>query len=123
MKGIFCATETNRTKLMPTRWHSLVMGRTSALKFDDISTRYPTDLKVLTNLCELAHIAEVNAEEMYLHKSESLQLLYVAAERTHSQLRRFAEEAGIGSSDVGRRGGQYDGSPALHLNNGNACSP
>ena len=98
------------------------MGRSSALKFDDISCRYPTALSVLTNLCELARIAEVNAEEMYLHKSESLQLLYVAAERTHTQLRRFAENAGIGSSDVGRWGGQYSGSPALHLNNGNAFS-
>jgi hypothetical protein len=98
------------------------MGRSSALKFDDITCRYPTALPVLTNLCELARIAEVNAEEMYLHKSESLQLLYVAAERTHAQLRRFAEEAGIGSSDVGRRSGQYGGSPALHLHNGNGCS-
>jgi len=99
------------------RWHSLVMGRSSSLKFDDIGCRYPTALPVLTNLCEMARIAEVNAEEMYLRKSESLQLLYVAAERTHGQLRRFAEKAGIGSSDVGRR---YDGSEALHLNNGNA---
>lgn len=90
------------------------------MKFADISCRYPSTLPVLTNLCELARIAEINAEEMYLHKSESLQLLYVAAERTHGQLRRFAEEAGIGSSDVGTRGGQYGGSPALHLNNGNA---
>jgi hypothetical protein len=96
------------------------MGRTSALKFSDITCRYPTALPVLTNLCELARIAEINAEEMYLHKSESLQLLYVAAERTHGQLRRFAEKAGIGSSDVGTQGGQYGGSPALHLHNGNA---
>jgi hypothetical protein len=96
------------------------MGRTSALKFSDITCRYPDALPVLTNLCELARIAEVNAEEMYLHKSESLQLLYVAAERTHGQLRRFAEKAGIGSSDVGSQGGQYGGSPALHLHNGNA---
>jgi hypothetical protein len=96
------------------------MGRTSALKFSDITCRYPDALPVLTNLCELARIAEVNAEEMYLHKSESLQLLYVAAEHTHGQLRRFAEKAGIGSSDVGSQGGQYGGSPALHLHNGNA---
>jgi hypothetical protein len=98
------------------------MGRTSALKFSDITCRYPDALPVLTNLCELARIAEVNAEEMYLHKSESLQLLYVAAERTHGQLRRFAEQAGIGSSDVGSQGGQYGGAPALHLHNGNAHS-
>lgn len=102
------------------RWHSLVMGRSSALKHEDISCRYPVGLPVLTSLCEIARIAEVNAEEMYLHKSESLQLLYVAAERTHEQLRRFAEKTGIGSSDVGSRGGQYSGSPALHLHNGNA---
>jgi len=99
------------------------MGRTSTLKFDDITCRYPAALPVLTNLCELARIAEVNAEEMYLHKSESLQLLYVAAERTHAQLRRFAEQAGIGSSDMGNRGGQYSGSSALHLHNGIAQSP
>lgn len=104
-------------KADPTRWHSLVMGRSSALKFDDISCRYPTALPVLENLCEMARLAEVNAEEMYLRKSESLQLLYVAAGRTHGQLRRFAEKAGIGSSDVGRR---YGGSEALHLNNCNA---
>jgi hypothetical protein len=122
MKGDICTTKKYEPKLTLARWHSLVMGRSSALKFDDITCRYPTALPVLTNLCELARIAEVNAEEMYLHKSESLQLLYVAAERTHAQLRRFAEEAGIGSSDVGRRSGQYGGSPALHLHNGNGCS-
>ena len=99
------------------------MGRASALKFDDISCRYPTSLPVLMNLCELVRISEVNAEGMYSHKSDSLQLLYVAAERTHSQLRQFAEQAGIGSSDVGSRGGQYNGSPALHLHNGTTHSP
>jgi hypothetical protein len=115
---ILCASP-RRNRADASRWHSLVMGRSSALKFDDISCRYPTGLQVLMNLCELVRISEVNAEEMYSHKSESLQLLYVAAQRTHSQLRRFAEQAGIGSSDVGSRSGQYGGSPALHLHNGN----
>jgi hypothetical protein len=101
------------------------MGRSSVLKFGDISCRYPTALPVLTSLCEIARIAEINAEEMYVHKAKSLQLLYIAAEGTYAQLRRFAEQAGIGSSDVGERSKQYGEVQALHLHNGNrhVCIP
>jgi hypothetical protein len=99
------------------------MGRSSALKYGDITCRYPTAQPVLINLCKLARIAEINAEEMYLHKSESLQLLYAAAQRTHTQLRRFAEQAGIGCSDVDGRSRQYGELPALHLHNGNPDFP
>ena len=53
------------------------MGRSSALKFADITCQFPDVHPVLTGLCEIAHIAELNAEEMYLRKSESLQLLYI----------------------------------------------
>jgi hypothetical protein len=95
------------------------MGRSSALKFTDITCQFPDVHPVLTGLCEMAHIAELNAEEMYLRKSESLQLLYVAAERTYSQLRQFAERAGIAAMDVDERVKQYGEVPALHLHNGN----
>lgn len=94
------------------------MGRSSALKFADITCQFPDVHPVLTGLCEIAHIAELNAEEMYLRKSESLQLLYVAAERTYSQLRQFAERAGIAAMDVDERVKQYGEVPALHLHNG-----
>ena len=94
------------------------MGRSSALKFADITCKLPDIHPVLAGLCEIAHIAELNAEEMYLRKSESLQLLYVAAERTYSHLRQFAERAGIAAMDVDDRGKQYGQVPALHLHNG-----
>jgi len=94
------------------------MGRSSALKFADITCQFPDVHPVLTGLCEIAHIAELNAEEMYQRKSESLQLLYVAAERTYSQLRQFAERAGIAAMDVDERVKQYGEVPALHLHNG-----
>lgn len=94
------------------------MGRPSALKFADITCRYPDVHPVLIDLCEIAHIAELNAEEMYLRKSESLQLLYVAAERSCAQLRQIAERAGIGAMDVDERVKQYGEVPALHLHNG-----
>lgn len=100
------------------RWQSLSMGRSSALKFADITCQFPDVHPVLIGLCEIAHIAELNAEEMYLRKSESLQLLYVAAERTYSQLRQFAERAGIAAMDVDERVKQYGEVPALHLHNG-----
>jgi hypothetical protein len=96
------------------------MGRSSALKYGDISCRLLTAQPVLMKLCELARIAEINADEMYLHKSESLQLLYATAQRTHTQLRRFAEKAGIGCSDLDERSRQYGELPALHLHNGSS---
>ena len=100
------------------RWQCLSMGRSGSLKFADITCQFPYGSPVLTGLCEIAHIAELNAEEMYLRKSESLQLLYVAAERTYSQLRQFAERAGIAAMDVDERVKQYGEVPALHLHNG-----
>jgi len=105
------------------RWHSLSMGRSSALKFADITCQIPDVHPVLTGLCEIARIAELNAEEMYLRKSESLQLLYVAAERSYSQLRQFAERAGIAAMDVDERVKQYGDVPALHLHNGEPPIP
>jgi hypothetical protein len=105
------------------RWQSLSMGRSGALKFADITCQFPDVHPVLTGLCEIAHIAELNAEEMYLRKSESLQLLYVAAERTYSQLRQFAERAGIAAMDVDERVKQYGEVQALHLHNGKSRNP
>ncbi|KAK5681586.1 hypothetical protein LTS10_006119 [Elasticomyces elasticus] len=98
------------------RWHSLAMGRNSSLKMSDITCRLPAAQPVLTILCEIARIAEVNAEDMYHRRSESLQLLYVAAERTHAQLRHAAEQAGIGASIASNRGKQQHSEVAeLHL--------
>jgi hypothetical protein len=94
------------------------MGRSSALKYADISCQFPDVHPVLKGLTDIARIAESNAEEMYLRKSDSLQLLYVAAERTYVQLRRFAERAGIAAMDVDERVKQYGDVPALHLHNG-----
>jgi hypothetical protein len=94
------------------------MGRLSALKYADISCQFPDVHPVLKGLTDIARIAESNAEEMYLRKSDSLQLLYVAAERTYVQLRQFAERAGIAAMDVDERVKQYGDVPALHLHNG-----
>lgn len=100
------------------RWQALAMGRASALKYTDITCRFPDDRPVLIHLCEMARIAEVNCEEMYQRKSESLQLLYVSAERTYAQLRQCAERTGIGAMDMGERAKQYGDTPWLHLHNG-----
>jgi non-ribosomal peptide synthetase component E (peptide arylation enzyme) len=94
------------------------MGRSSALKYADITCQFPEVHPVLKGLTEIARIAEINAEEMYLRKSDSLQLLYIAAERTYVQLRHFAERAGIATMDVDDRVKQYGDVPALHLHNG-----
>lgn len=94
------------------------MGRSSALKYADVTCGLPDVHPVLTSLLEIARIAELNAEEMYLRKSDSLQLLYVAAERTYVQLRQFAERAGIAAMDVDERVKQFGDVPALHLHNG-----
>lgn len=94
------------------------MGRSSAIKYADVSCRFPDVHPVLKSLVEIARIAEQNAEEMYLRKSDSLQLLYVAAERTYVQLREFAERAGIAAMDVDERVKQHGDVPALHLHNG-----
>lgn len=94
------------------------MGRASALKFADITCQFPDDCPVLINLCEIARIAEYNAEEMYQRKSESLQLLCSTAERTYTQLRQFAERAGIGAMDLGERAKQYGDTQLLHLYSG-----
>jgi hypothetical protein len=105
-------------ELTSCRWQSLSMGRSSALKYADITCQFPKVHPVLKGLTEIARIAEINAEEMYLRKSDSLQLLYVAAERTYVQLRQFAERAGIATMDVDERVKQYGDVPALHLHNG-----
>ena len=72
---------------------------------------------VLVSLCELAQIAELNAEEMYTRKPESLQQLHAAAERTHVQLLRLSKQIGIGSSDMNSSSNLNNEIAALHLHN------
>lgn len=95
------------------------MGRHAALKMGDITCRFPVNEPVLVSLCEIARIAEENAEVMYLRKSESLRMLFTAAEKTHAQLRHIAEQAGLASSPDGDKDGQPSSVASLHLHNCN----
>lgn len=100
------------------RWHALAMGRSSALQVGDITCHFPDAQQTLTSLCEIARIAEANAEGMYLRKSESFQSLYSSANRTYAQLRQIAQKSGIGSSNLGGQGNQLLEVPSLVLHNG-----
>lgn len=97
------------------RWHALAMGRPGALKMQDITTEFPANEPVLIALCEVARVAEANAEVMYLQKSESLRVLYLMAEKAHDQLRRVMEQADTASSPNGR----HSEIASLHLRNSN----
>lgn len=97
------------------------MGRYSALKMDDITCRFPSKQPVITNLCEIARITEASWEDMYAKKTESLRLLYAAAQCAHTQLRNFAEKAGIGAGDISSRHVGGNEVAALHLHNCRSC--
>lgn len=74
------------------------MGRHSVLKLEHITCRFPDGQPALEMLRNIAHVAEINAQEMYLKKSRSLQHIHAVAERTHAHLLQFAQATGIGSS-------------------------
>lgn len=104
-------------RLTSFRWHSLAMGRQAALKMGDITCRFPVDEPALVSLCEIARVAEENAEIMYLRKSESLRMLCTAAEKTHAQLRHIAEQANLASSPRGDKCDPPGSLASLHLHN------
>lgn len=79
-------------------WYSMTVGRETSLKMADISTPFPDNQEFLVSLSQLAHIVEKLRTTIYTQRYDSLRKLYQAAEAIHAQLRKFAEEHGIGGA-------------------------
>ena len=78
-------------------WHALAMGRKSALRLEDISCPFPSDLSTPSGLCQLASIAEDAAAAIYGRRYGSLTQLHTAAEAILRRLHSFAHKFSIGS--------------------------
>jgi hypothetical protein len=76
------------------------MGQKSAMKMTDISSPFPDNQPIIVSLSQHAHIVEDGAEAIYGRQYDSLLQLYLAAERIHAQLRRFAEQFGLGLAPI-----------------------
>ncbi len=99
-------------------WHALAMGRESALRLEDISCPFPSDLSTPSGLCQLASIAEDAAEAIYGRRYGSLTQLHTAAEAILRRLHSFSHKFSIGSTSANASPAVSDGVGLLQLHCG-----
>lgn len=76
-------------------WQSFSLGRVCSVKRSDIAFPCPESEAFLGRSARLLEIALQSADMMYGHRRLSLWETWKAAESIHTDLRRFAEEAGL----------------------------